>query len=666
MQFVLLPFCPLPRSDFLMPKPEADFEGFSIASLESRRAADMQRMIEKFGGNAHVSPSMREVPIDPNRGAIDFANRLITGQVGVVILMTGVGFRYLLKAIERHVDTQRFLDSISDITTVCRGPKPAAAMRDVGLTPTYRVPEPNTWRELLQTIDGNFSIANQTIGLQEYGISNASLIAGLEARGATVEPVQVYGWEFPEDTDPLEKNVRALAAGERDMLLFTSAHQIVNMLRMADQLSLTDQLRAGLHHTVIASIGPTTSQMLEESDIHVDLEPSHPKMGHLVTESASRGVPMIKTKQRITLASSQITSSGKSMNSNSHPSENSLFIKACRGEATDRTPVWLMRQAGRYMAEYREVRAKQSFLELCANPTLCSEIMCTAVDRLGVDAAIIFSDLLPILVPLGFDLEFVAGDGPVIHNPIREGSDLSRVADLDRPEELDFVYETVRQTRKDLPEAIPLIGFAGSPFTLASYAIEGGGSRQYTHTKKLMRTDRGAWDALMQKLSSAITIYLNHQIDAGAQCVQLFDSWAGCLSPADYIEFVMPWMKQIIAGITPGVPLINFATGNPELLPLLRGDRRTVVGVDWRIPLDQAWQRIGHDCSVQGNLDPSVLLGSHDSIREAVAGLLEQAGDRPGHIFNLGHGVLKETPVENAIALVEAVKELSQRGSSDA
>ncbi len=262
---------------------------------------------------------------------------------------------------------------------------------------------------------------------------------------------------------------------------------------------------------------------------------------------------------------------------------------------------------------------------------------------------------------MGFNLEFVAGDGPVIHNPIRDASDLARVKGLDDAQSLDFVYETVRQTRADLPESIPLIGFAGSPFTLASYAIEGGGSRQYTNTKKLMHTDIGAWNALMEKLSGAITAYLNHQIAAGAQCVQLFDSWAGCLSPTDYVKFALPWMKQIIAGISPGVPVINFATGNPELLPLLRGDRRTVVGVDWRIGLDTAWQRIGHDRSVQGNLDPSVLLADPDVIRSAVANVLDQAGGRPGHIFNLGHGVLKETPVEHAIACVEAVKELSRR-----
>lgn len=662
-----------------MPKDDANFDGLSVASLESRRAADMQRMIERFGGKAHVSPSMREVPIEPNREAIDFAYRLMTGHVHVVILMTGVGFRYLLRAIERHLDQRRFLDSLSDIVTICRGPKPAAAMREFGLTPTHRVPEPNTWRELLQTIDSEVSIANQVIGLQEYGITNASLVAGLEARGATVEPVRVYGWEFPEETGPLQDNVRAIASGQRDMLLLTSAHQVVNLLRMAERMNMVEELRDGLRRTVIASIGPTTSQMLEECDIHVDMEPSHPKMGHLVTEAAGQGNRFVRSKKRIFasiagnasnrdeaaeahgLANTSQANQLAKNNSMQHPSDNSLFIKACRGESTKRTPIWMMRQAGRYMAEYREVRAKQSFLELCANPNLCSEVMCTAVDRLGVDAAIIFSDLLPLLVPLGFDLEFVAGDGPVIHNPVREADDLNRVRDLDDPQSLDFVYETVRQTRQDLPDDIPLIGFAGSPFTLASYAIEGGGSRQYTHTKKLMRCEPAAWSALMEKLSISVTIYLNHQIAAGAQCVQLFDSWAGCLSKQDYIEHVLPWMKQIISGITPGVPVINFATGNPELLPLLRGDKRTVVGVDWRIPLDQAWKRIGHDCSVQGNLDPSYLLATPDVIRKAAGDLLDSVDKRSGHIFNLGHGVLKETPVENAIELVKAVKELSLR-----
>ncbi len=420
----------------------------------------------------------------------------------------------------------------------------------------------------------------------------------------------------------------------------------------------------------------TTTQMLTECDIHADMEPSHPKMGHLVVESAKRSAALVSVKQRLKQSAASIQASihlaSKNLASTvtdpstQHPSHDSLFLKACRGEPTERTPIWLMRQAGRYMGEYREVRAKQSFLELCANPKLCSEVMCTAVDRLKVDAAIIFSDLLPLLQPLGFDLEFVAGDGPVIHNPIRSPDDLSRVKRLENPDDLGFVYETVRQTRKDLPETMPLIGFAGSPFTLASYAIEGGGSRVYTNTKRLMyqslaSADGGAWAELMSLLTEAITVYLNHQIAAGAQCVQLFDSWAGCLSPIEYSQFVQPWISQIIAGIAPGVPVINFATGNPELQPLLRGDSRTVVGVDWRIPLATAWDRIGTDKSVQGNLDPAILLTDRKIIRAKAAEILDSVAGRNGHIFNLGHGVLKETNPENAIALVEIVKELSAR-----
>ncbi|MEM9588148.1 MAG: uroporphyrinogen decarboxylase, partial [Planctomycetota bacterium] len=470
-----------------------------------------------------------------------------------------------------------------------------------------------------------------------------------------------------EDPEPLQQNINELANGNRDVLLLTSAHQIVNMLRMAERLNMVDRLRQGLASTMIASIGPTTSQMLQECDLHVDMEPSHPKMGHLVTEAAQRcGQFSRQRKRRLQAASLSelkptVAPILESEQRERHPSEDSLFMKACRGEPTERTPIWLMRQAGRYMSEYRAVRSNYTFLDLCSDPQACSEIMCTAVEKLKVDVAIIFSDLLPILVPMGFHLEFVAGDGPVIHNPIKDVADVDRVTRLDDPGELGFVYETVAQTRADLPEWMPLIGFSGSPFTLASYAIEGGGSRQYTKTKALMHSDPAAWSALMDKLSHAIVVYLNEQIVAGAQCVQLFDSWAGCLSPSDYDRFVAPWMQQILSGVHPGVPVINFATGNPELLPLLRGDSRTVVGVDWRIDLAEAWKRIGSDKSVQGNMDPAVLLGPREQIRHTVWDLLESVKGRSGHIFNLGHGVLKETKVENAIALVEDVKELSTR-----
>src|SRR6187200_2258016 len=232
-------------------------------------------------------------------------------------------------------------------------------------------------------------------------------------------------------------------------------------------------------------------------------------------------------------------------------------MRACRREAVPFTPIWLMRQAGRYMPEYREVRARTDFLELCKTPELAAEVTVTAVERLGVDAAIIFADILLILEPMGVDLEYAAGEGPVIHNPVREAADVDRIVELESVDALSFVMETVRRTRAGLPAEIPVIGFAGAPFTLASYAIEGGSSRNYLHTKTLMFRDESAWRALMEKLARSVARYLNAQIAAGAQAVQLFASWVGCLSPADYRRYVLPYMKQMLAAISPGVPVIN-------------------------------------------------------------------------------------------------------------
>lgn len=639
------------------------FQGLHVAAFESRQAGDMARLIEKHGGVPHVSPSMRETPLADNPAAIEFAHRLITGEIGIVIFLTGVGFRQLLDFITRHVDRQRFLDSLSDVTTIVRGPKPAAAMKEFGLTPTYRVPEPNTWRELLTTIDQQVPIANQAVALQEYGKTNPSLIAGLEARGAHILRVPVYRWELPVDTGPLEENLRALVGGKIDVMLFTSAQQAVNLMGLADRLKLTEKLRAAWQRVVVGSIGPTTSEMLHEEGMPVDLEPDHPKMGQLVLAAAEQAGNILKRKRSgirplPTMQPNEILQKA--------PWYDGPFLRACRHEPTDVTPIWLMRQAGRYMEEYRAVRAKTSFLDLCKNPRLCSEVMVTAVRRLGVDAAIIFSDLLPILEPMGLELEYAKDEGPVIHNPVRDPEHVDRVIELESVEALHFVMETVTRTRLDLPEDIPLIGFAGSPFTLASYVIEGGSSRNYLHTKTLMYRDEGAWRSLMERLARSVTLYLNAQIAAGCQCVQLFDSWAGCLGPDDYRRYVLPFQQMLIRGITPGVPVINFATGNPALLPQLAEAGRmngspTVIGVDWRVRLDDAWRTVGHHFSVQGNLDPTVLLATPAEVRQRAQEVLNQAGGRPGHIFNLGHGILQQTPVENVIALVEAVHELSAR-----
>ncbi len=335
------------------------------------------------------------------------------------------------------------------------------------------------------------------------------------------------------------------------------------------------------------------------------------------------------------------------------------FLQACRREAVPHTPVWLMRQAGRYMAEYREVRARFGFLDLCKTPEAAAQVTVDAVEKLGVDAAIIFADILLILEPLGVGLEFSPGDGPVIHRPVRTPDDVAKLPTGDITEELAYVYEAVRQARAGLH--VPLIGFAGAPFTLASYAVEGGGSRNYTHTKKLMYTAPDAWNGLMERLSRATATYLNRQIEAGAEAVQLFDSWVGALSPIDYRRFVLPHMKTLIASITPGVPVIHFGTGTSGLLEAQREAGGDVIGLDWRIDLAAGWSRVGHDVGVQGNFDPIVLLGTAKEIRLHAQDILDQAAGRPGHIFNLGHGILPETPVDNVRLLVDFVHEASAR-----
>lgn len=313
------------------------------------------------------------------------------------------------------------------------------------------------------------------------------------------------------------------------------------------------------------------------------------------------------------------------------------------------------------MKEYRDVRARTTFLELCKTPSLAAEVTVTAAERLGVDAAIIFADILLILEPMGIDLEFAHGEGPVIHNPVRTAGDVDRLVEVDDVSSLDFVYEAIRQTRQSLPANLPLIGFAGAPFTLASYMCEGGGSKNYISTKTLMYNDPGAWNAMMSLISRGLSKYLNAQIDAGAQAVQLFDSWVGCLGVDDYREYVMPHTREVIKNVRPGVPVIHFGTGTAALLESMREAGGDVIGIDWRVRLDEAWQRIGTDSSIMGNLDSIVLFAKQDQLRLQTKRILDQAGNRPGHIFNLGHGILPETPVENVMALVEMVHEISAR-----
>jgi uroporphyrinogen decarboxylase len=341
--------------------------------------------------------------------------------------------------------------------------------------------------------------------------------------------------------------------------------------------------------------------------------------------------------------------------------EASLLLRAARREPTPATPVWLMRQAGRFLPEYRALRARHGFLELCRNPAAAAEVTMLPIDRLGVDAAILFADILLIVEPLGVGLEFAKGEGPVIRRPVRTGAQVAALPAVDPAAAMSFVFETVRAVVRALAGRLPLIGFAGAPFTVASYLVEGGPSREYLHTKRLMYEEPEAWHRLMDLLTQATARYLNGQIAAGAQAVQLFDSWIGVVSPADYRVFVQPHVRTVMKALSPGVPVIHFGTGTAGLLELMRDAGGDVIGLDWRVDLDTAWKRLGPDVGVQGNLDPVALLSPPSVFKERVRDILTRAGGRPGHIFNLGHGVLPQTPPDHVRALVDMVHEMSAR-----
>ena len=341
------------------------------------------------------------------------------------------------------------------------------------------------------------------------------------------------------------------------------------------------------------------------------------------------------------------------------PQESELFLRACRRQPVERTPVWFMRQAGRYLPEYRALRARHSLLALCRTPDLAAEITLFTVKKLSVDAAIIFADLLLPAQSMGMELQFVEGEGPVLANPIRTAEDLHRLH-LPADGELECVSDAIRAVCAELGGKLPVIGFSGAPFTLASYMIEGGASRDFLHTKQMMYQRPALWQELVDHLVGVLSEYLRNQVAAGAEALQIFDSWVGCLGPEEYRRCVLPGTRVLFRNAAAlGVPVIHFGTGTASLLELMSEAGGDAIGVDWRVDLASAWERIGFDRAIQGNLDPALLFGPPGKLCERVEEILQSVGGRPGHIFNLGHGILPGTPVENVRAVVEAVHRFS-------
>ena len=344
---------------------------------------------------------------------------------------------------------------------------------------------------------------------------------------------------------------------------------------------------------------------------------------------------------------------------------NDRFLRACRRQPVDATPVWFMRQAGRYMADYRALRQRYTLLEICANPELAVAVTLQPVDVIEVDAAILFSDLLVPFTPMGLDFDFVKGEGPCIERPIRTSEAVENLRRFEPREALRHVLETIRILRRELDGRVPLIGFGGAPFTMASYAIEGSPSTSYARTKAFMYSQPAAWHRLCSRFADMMADYLTAQIEAGVQALQIFDSWAGALGHADYREFALPHTSRIFSALKgKGVPLIHFGVGTAAILGDIIDNGADVVGVDWRQPIDEAWEVVGHNRAIQGNLDPARLLGPMDRVYGATDDILRRVGGRPGHIFNLGHGVLPGTPLENVQALARHVHEVTRASAA--
>jgi uroporphyrinogen decarboxylase len=650
------------------PQP-GGFAGLRVVAFESRMAQEAGGLIQRHGGVAIMAPSMREVPLAENPAAFQFARHLLAGELDVVIFLTGVGAKALFEVLALAHAQESVEQALGRIITVVRGPKPARVLRAAGVEPTLEIAEPNTWREVLSELALRTNLTGKRVAVQEYGVSNRDLVAGLEARGATVMQVPVYRWALPEDRVPLRRALATIASGQADVALFSSATQVSHVLQVAEAEGCVAQLRRGLGAMVVGSIGPVCSAALREHGLAVDLEPAHPKLGHLVKRAASHAGAILARKrinplpgqgEGRTIAASP---AGPPSSTGPHPGplQDLPMMRACAMAPVPYTPIWLMRQAGRYMPEYRQVRERLSFLEMCGRPEVAAEVTVTAVQRLKVDAAIIFADILLPLLPMGVGLHYEKGDGPIIDRPVRSLEDLQRIGPVDAAGALGFVAEAIKLARKALAGSVPLIGFAGAPFTLASYMIEGGGSRQYLATKRLMYNHPEVWAGLMQMLARVTADYLAMQIEAGADIIQLFDSWVGSLGPDDYRRFVLPYTAEVIRQLPAAVPVIHFGTVTGNLLELMREAGGDVIGLDWRVNLDQAWARLDHRVAVQGNLDPIALFAGLDEIRARARAILDQAGGRPGHIFNLGHGILPETPVDHVIALVDMVHEMSAR-----
>ncbi|MBX7149644.1 uroporphyrinogen decarboxylase [bacterium] len=624
----------------------------TFVSFESRMALAVTRDMEKRGVTIISAPTLKEVPLTHNKAVFDFYTNLCKGEFDITILLTGVATRTLVETLETKFDHNSIIETLKTKTKiVVRGPKPTAVCKRWDIPIYLTAPEPNTWRDVIHILKNNNAINNKKIALLEYGESNQELIDELTKNGATVTPVKAYAWDLPDDLTPLKNAITSIAAGDVDVALFTSASQVVHLLKVAKDMGLEMPLRKAFYNIAIGSIGPVASETLAKNQLFADFEVFPNKLNTLLEKAVADGPALAlekQSRQAKRYARAELASSVAGP-------EESLLMNALHLKTTPTIPVWLMRQAGRYMAEYQGIRSGLNFKDFCKNTDKTITATLDAADRLGVDAAIIFSDILLILEPMGLELDYLESKGPVIANPIRDQMDVDRLKTVNTKTSMPWLLESIRDTKKALKPYIPLLGFCGAPFTMASYMIEGGSSKQFIKTKKLMHNSPKLWHQLMEFLVINHIGYLKAQIEAGADAVQIFDSWAGQLTPEDYREYVLPHSRELIASLPPATPVIHFGSFTQAMLSDVVKAGGTCISLDWRINLAEALKIIPQSFSIQGNLDPVLLFSKPEVFLKETARILQTVQGRPGFIFNLGHGILPETPVDHVMALVDYV-----------
>lgn len=618
--------------------------GKHVVAFEARLGLKMKKLIEKYQAIPLIAPVLKEIPLTDNKKAFEVFPQISSGFFDYILFLTGIGIKTLIATLATQIPKEKIIKMLSQQKIIVRGPKPATVCNLHGIPIALKASEPNTWKEIISGIQNNFVIHSKKILIIEYGTSNEQLISALTELGAQIHTLSVYHWSLPDDLKPAREVIEHIIQKKADYVLFTSAIQVDHMLQIAQQMKKELPLRKGLYHSVIASIGPVTSERLSEKQIFPDIESFPNKMETLVETIATKGQKILDEKQK-----------KKKFQENSP----SFMRVASLLKPTPIIPVWLMRQAGRYMAEYQLIRASKDFLSFCKDPDLCIEATVGAVERLGVDAAIIFSDILLILEPMGFKLHYP--EGPVIDNPVKNPDDLKYLKPVSMDESFTFLKKAIQGVKKNLPARIPLIGFCGAPFTMASYVIEGGSTKDFKKTKKFMQTYPEAWHKLMEHLTNHLAHLLLFQIKAGCEIVQIFDSWVSQLSAEEYQSFALPYTQKLFSLIPSEIPSIHFGSFGQNLLTEQIKGGGSIMSLHFTVDPKMALQAISQNKGIQGNLNPDLLFESPSVFLKETEKILGIFGKRKGYIFNLGHGIKPHTPVNHVIRLVDFIHEWSAK-----